>query len=174
MLSLNNCWWAVSKLLSRICVQLLQNSTGGMNCWLVVKPCAVMSLALRSTANSSDSTGPEQSRVHSQVYPSQSNPKCSFGRTSQTTGFFLFLREKVAPLSSWGSQQRNDSLSVLRRRKVCFCLAFSVRTYGTERQPVLDSELLEEWGSVKWHQHHQGRALHCSRWDCQSSHSIWP
>lgn len=53
-----------------------------------------MSLALCSTANSSDDTDPEQNRVHSQVYPSQSNPKCSFGRTSQTIGFFFFFKEK--------------------------------------------------------------------------------
>lgn len=89
-----------------ICVQLLQNSIGVMNCWLVVKLCAAMSLALPNTVGCSDCTNLQQRSVHSHLYLSHSNPKCSFVRTSQKKGFFfLFLRENVASFASWGGQQ---------------------------------------------------------------------
>lgn len=72
-----------------------RTATGRMNCWLVVEPCAVISLTLHNTADCSDCMAPQQSSVHSQLYSSQSNPKCPFGRTPQTR-FVLFLREEVA------------------------------------------------------------------------------
>lgn len=89
-----------------ICIQLLRNSIGVMNCWLVVKLCAVMSLALPDTVGYSDSTNLQQRSVHSHLYPNHSNPKCSFIRTSPKKVFWFL---------------------VLRSQNMCLCFPFTTK-----------------------------------------------
>lgn len=109
-----------------ICVQLLQNSIGVMNCWLVVKLCAAMSLALPNTVGCSDCTNLQQRSVHSHLYLSHSNPKCSFVRTSKKKGFFfpIFKRKcGIVCFMGWPA----DSLSVLRSQNMCLCFSFTIK-----------------------------------------------
>lgn len=73
-----------------------------------------MSLILNITADYSDYPTPQQSSVHSQLYFSQSQIKCSFRRALQTIDFLWLLREKVTSFTVLGGQKTGDSLPVLR------------------------------------------------------------